>query len=655
MSGSGAAEAHVAPGVRRGNDPSRAVSRRDVFSLIGLSAVLIVVFAWPGLFRGWSFVPGPDGTVYLWWTRVGAAEGISLVGGRPGVPALIQTVAATLGVPLVAGLAGLQQALGVSIGLAAVALVRGRAHGGRPGWVLVGAMAGLYAVHLADGYVANLAFTAAFLAAAAALARRTRRGVVAAALLLGGGGLSHPQFFLVGAAILVVAAAVAWVLEPEHGWRSDAGRTLASLAGGGVIVGAGLVSMLAGASRLAVDTSKDGFLRRAGLDDALTRNYLFRFRENVRRFAPWVTLPLAALGALQVHGFTRRFLLAWAVVTVAGVPLGLATGWFPPERVLTFGFAMPILAAQGLTWVWERTEPRRWLTLGVSVVLLGLFALPAIDAQRDQQPFVSPEDLAATTLAGRIASTLPPGTPLVFVVDDPDQFVTFHATNVANIARAAVPTERADDVYVFVGRLDDLAADRPTVRGEVEYDALSRITLADLPEGGRTVFVAPEWNREPSVLVDDRLSTWVGADGAAAGGQVRSSVPGPRQLPAGADEISPSSPVAIALSAVAALALLWIVGAGWSRWTFGDLVAAAAAAPAFGIATLTVAALVLERLGVPFDGRWGPVLASALAGLGGYTLLVVQRKPAEDPVPKVDEAPDREHEHGGRQDPVPDP
>lgn len=648
-------DAHFAPGARPGNDSRRAGSHRDVLALIGLSAVLVVVFAWPGLFRGWSFGAGPDGTVYLWWTRVGAAEGISLVGGRPGVPALIETIAGTLGVPLVPALAGLQQALGVTIGLAAVALVLGRAHGGRPGWILVGAMAGLYAVHLADGYVANLAFAATFLAAAAALARRTRRGVVAAALLLGGGGLSHPQFFIVGAAILVAAAAVAWVLEPEHGWRSDAGRTLAALAGGGLIVGAGLLSMLVGAARLTVDTSKDGFLRRAGLDAALSRNYLFRFRENVRRFSPWVTLPLAAVGALQVRGFTRRFLVAWAAVTVAGVPVGLATGWFPPERVLTFGFALPILAAQGVTWVWERTEPRRWLTVGATVVLLSLFALPAVNAQRDQQPFVSPEDLAAATLAGRIASTLPPGTPLVFVVDDPDRFVTFNATNVANIARAAVPTDRADDVYVFVGSLDDLAADRPTVRGEVEYDALSRISLADLPEGDRAIFVAPEWNRDPSALVDDRLSAWAGTDGAAAGGQVRSSVPGPRPLPAGADEISPSSPVAIGLSTVAALAVLWIVGAGWSRWAFGDLVAAAAAAPAFGIATLTAAALMLERLGVPFAGRWGPVLASAVAGLGGYTLLVVQRKPVDDPMPKIDETPDHEHEHGGRHDPVPDP
>lgn len=576
--------------------------------------------------------PGPDETVYLWWTRVGAAEGISLVGARPGVPALIAVVSGTLGLPLVPALAGLQQALGVAIGLGAVALVHGRAHGGRPGWALAGVMAGVYAVHLAGGYVANLAYAGAFLVAGAALARRSRRGVIAAAVLLGGGGLAHPQFFLAGGLILVAAAVMAWVLEPEHGWRSDAGRVLVALVGGGLVVGAGLLSALAGPTRLSLDTSKDGFLRRAGMEDALRRNYRFRFREGVRRFAPWVTLPLAALGTLQVRGFTRRFLIAWAGFTIVGVPVGIATGWFPPERVMTFGFGLAILAAQGVTWVWERTEPRRWLTAVVTTLLLALFAAPALNAQRSQQPFMSPEDLAAATLVGRIAATLPDGTPLVVVVDDPDRFVTFNATNVANIVRAAVPPDRADDVAVFVGTLDDLEAGRPTVRGEPEYDALSRLTLADLPEGEAAIFVAEPWNRDPAALEDDRLATW-SLEGAPLGATVRASVPDPRTLRPIPAELRTSSPLAIALAAVAALALLWLVGAGWASWTFADRVAALAAAPAFGAATITIAGLALERVGVPVDAWWGAALASALAAITGYGLRVVQRQPADDPVP----------------------
>ena len=81
------------------------------------------------------------------------------------------------------------------------------------------------------------------------------------------------------------------------------------------------------------------------------------------------------------------------------------------------------------------------------------------------------------------------------------------------------------------------------------------------------------------------------------------------------------------------LALLWVVGAGWSRWAFDDRIAAAATAPAFGAATLTIAALALERVGVPLDGRWGPALASILAALAGYALRLVQGKAIEDPAP----------------------
>ena len=148
---------------------------------------------------------------------------------------------------------------------------------------------------------------------------------------------------------------------------------------------AGLLSMLIGPPRLSVDTSKDGFLRRAGLADALHDTYLFRFRENVRRYAPWVTLAAGrrrhAAGSrlhAPVPGGVARPSRSWAC------PSGIVTGWFPPERLMTFGFALPMLAALGVTWVWERTEPRRWLTVVRDGVLVVLFACPTVDAQRDQ-------------------------------------------------------------------------------------------------------------------------------------------------------------------------------------------------------------------------------------------------------------------------------
>ena len=71
--------------------------------------------------------------------------------------------------------------------------------------------------------------------------------------------------------------------------------------------------------------------------------------------------------------------------------------------------------------------------------------------------------------------------------------------------------------------------------------------------------------------------------------------------------------------------------AGWARWTFDDRVAALVAAPAFGVATITICGLALERLGVPLVGLWGPAFASALAGLGGYALRLVQGPAVDDP------------------------
>ena len=82
---------------------------------------------------GGGSASGPDEPVYLWWARIGAAQGISLVGGRPGTPALIPAVAGTLHLPFIPALAGLEYALGAAVGLATVALVRGREAGGRCG------------------------------------------------------------------------------------------------------------------------------------------------------------------------------------------------------------------------------------------------------------------------------------------------------------------------------------------------------------------------------------------------------------------------------------------------------------------------------------------------------------------------------------------
>jgi hypothetical protein len=338
-------------------------------------------------------------------------------------------------------------------------------------------------------------------------------------------------------------------------------------------------------------------------------------------------LSLAAAGVPRAHGFTRRFLVSWAALTIVGVPVGIWSGWFPPDRIVTFGFALPVLAGLGIAWVGgaiaKRTSP--WLGWPVAAALVALLAWPTLAAWNAQQTFISPDDLRSATIVGRIAATTPPGTPIVLIVNDVDTTAIFLATQAGNILRAAVPPERAGDVYVYVGDPARYFAGAPTVRGTTEYDALSHRLFDDIPDGDAAVFVAHEFDRVGGAENDAHFVRWTPS--------VVSTVRDPRPLPAADGELESSSPWAIAGAAVAMAALLWAIGYGWARWTFGDRVTALAAAPGFGTAVLAIVGLLVERVGVPLTGSWGPTLISLLAGGLGYGLLVRQGVPASEPAP----------------------
>jgi len=593
---------------------SRTRTAVDLALIGALAFALVRLFLRPTFLHDSPFPVGPDLSVYLWWTRIGAAEGLSAAGWRPGISALLPAVSSTLGVGLVPAVAGVQYALGPAIGLAGAALVRERRGGGRLDWVAGGVLGGVFATFLGAGYVANLAFVAPYLAAAVALAKRSCRGTVAAAVLLGGGGLAHPQFFALGAGILAVTAGWSWVFVHHPNGHRDARRILAALLGGVAIVGAGLASLLAGPDPVRADTSKDGFLRRAGQWATLRETYLGRFRANRGRYAAFVSGPLALVGGLTASGIVRRFLTAWLAVTAVALPIGILTGWFPPDRMLTFAFCVPLLAAMGIGWIGARVR-FAWLGWAIGAVLVAAIALPAVRAWDEQQTYVSPDELHDANLAARIAATTPPGTALVFVADDPTTSGLFLATHVVNLARATVPGDRARDVYVFVGAPEELLAGRPSLRNDPLHDLASRTTLAELPaDRPRAVFVVREFDRDPAALETPGLNRWDTA--------VASSVGDPRPLPALPDEPQPSSPDAIGSATWRTLLLLTIVGFGWAWWATGDIPGAAASSPAFGVAVLTLAAFALERMGVSLTSAAGGALASALGGGLGYALVL---------------------------------
>ena len=331
---------------------------------------------------------GPDAPVYLWWSRLAGAEGLSAIAHRPGAPALSLVLEGTLAISGVEVIAALEVVLGVAVGLSSAALVRRRV--GAVGSALAGLLAGTFAVHLAAGYVANLITAAAFLAAAALLDDPGRRAAVLAAVVLAGGGLAHPQFLLLCVAILLVAAALAW-----RGDRREAFRIAGTAAGGAAALGIALLAVRPGAPPLDVDTSKDAFLRRAGLTSELRNAYLDRFVHRWTRYVEWVSVPLAAIGFTAPNGNAGRILRSWFVLTFAGVAFALVTGLLPADRFVTFGFAIPILAALGLVRLWRRLERRRALAVVVTAALtIAMLAGSAIAWNR-QDPFISEDEARA--------------------------------------------------------------------------------------------------------------------------------------------------------------------------------------------------------------------------------------------------------------------
>ena len=218
---------------------------------------------------------------------------------------------------------------------------------------------------------------------------------------------------------------------------------------------------------------------------------------NWRRYSPFMTVALATAGAFRAHGFARRLLLSWAGVSAVGLALGAATGWYPPDRILMFAFCLPMLAAFGLVALGDWLG-RWWLAWPVGLLLTSLIVAPAVRDWRDQFPYVSPDEVAHLTLAGRIATDRSQaGTPLVFVADSPDTpEALFLLTHTANVARAALPADRASDVYVFLGTPADLLAGHPSTTGDPRYDLASAASFDRIPRD-RT---SPSWSAKTSAI-----------------------------------------------------------------------------------------------------------------------------------------------------------
>jgi hypothetical protein len=587
-------------------------TRAWIPALVLLAAGLLGYFLLTYPVRGYGLPVGPDAPVYLWWARLAGHDGLAAVGTRPGVPALTLVLSGTLGISELEVLAGLGAVLGTMAGLAAAALA-GPAH--RAKAVLAGVLAGTFAVHLAGGYFANLAVVALFLAAGAALATGTRRGVWAAAALLGAGGLAHPLFFALALVILAIAA----------GLSGEPGRILAAAGGAALLVGAGLLSLLPGPSPLSVDTSKDAFLRRAGLAGPLRSEYFSRLGRHWAEYVLPVSVPMAGWGLRVARGFLGGLLRGWAGVTLAGIAIALVTARVPAVRFLAFAYVLPIGAAVALPALGSTLSRRtRLLAVGVVGTLAGLMLLGATLTWWRERPFVSALEVRRVASAARVAAAAPPGTPLVFIVNDDDADLLFLATRAGNLIRAGVPPDRIRDVFVYVGTPQRYLEGEPTLVGDVRYDAMSRLYLQDIRSAGGTplAFVLAPFNR-PAAEEAGRQGDQV-APGVAVLGEHPPPV-------APDDPVEPSTPWRVVLAAVSSFALLGVSGLGWGRAALGPGPVGLALSPSFGLAGAILASVALDRLGMPLSGPGGLVVSALVAAGGFLAWFLLQRRTVPEP------------------------
>jgi hypothetical protein len=603
------------------------LSPKDVGVLVGLAAGIALALLLVYVVRGFRFPLGADAPVYLWWARLASVDRLSSVGTRPGVPSLLLVLSGTLHAPLAAVVAALEAVLAGVLGLGAWALLhRGGARAGT--CALAAVLTGAFAVNLAIGYLASLTFAALFLSAAAVLIDDDIGGsgvasTAAAAALLGAAALSHPLFSLVGVAILLATATLAY-RQYRHDLAPNPVRTIGgALVGAGAILGLGMLWLRSGPAPLDAITSKDGFLRKAGFGGEIRRLYAERLGQHWARYVSYVSLPLAIAGLWETVGLLREFLFSWLVVTICGVVIGLVTGIAPADRFVSFAFCVPILASLGVVLLRHELRRRNHVVLMnvASVLLVGAMLAGAAITWARQEPYIAANEVAAAQAAGEAVGSLAQGTPLVFVVDSGDATAGFLAPRAENVIRAAMPPDRISDLHVYVGTLADEQANRPTVRGDEQFDALSRTYLTAIRDAetrtseNPVTFVLQPF--APSEFASARDAGLALGDGAVLvhSEDVVAGKPTPRAY----NVLESSSPLMTFATAFGVLALVFAVGIGWARAAISHPIESFALAPAFGAAALLLGGIVAERLDVALTGA-GPPLISAVVAAGGYAL-----------------------------------
>ena len=316
----------------------------------------------------------------------------------------------------------------------------------------------------------------------------------------------------------------------------------------------------------------------------------------------------------------------WALLP-AGAALLYAMGRaVPVHRTLSFALALPLLGALGAAAVvgWSRDRAGRLAAAVVAVLAVAALAASISfgwDVWRSRRPWSEGRRLAEVhTLAAYLADA---GGPAVIVVDvtprgDSRSHGEFGTVPVLRRVRAELPPALALRTTVYLGDPDLLEEGRPTLRPDVPgFDEISRETwravgplLAQEPavvllrshfEGfARAVRAHPEWSANGWMAVID-------------------GPPAPTDRPVAASRPSAASLVVWWASSIAVIAF---AGAGWAgRLGAGSLALRIALAPAVGLASLVVAGVVVERLGIRMGGPGGVMTVIVVGSVGAVAAV----------------------------------
>jgi hypothetical protein len=611
---------------------------------LGVAALLLIpslLFLGRYVIEGTGVAPvGSDTPQHVWRSAVVARLGLDALppyegdahalhtnADRPGLPIVLATLGAVTGAAPRDLVYVLPAVVAAAIAAAAAALAGSIPRVPWWGAVVAGLATGtsVQVALAANGYLDQLLVGSLVVAAAAAAlnAAAGEPGRTLCAGCLAASFLVHWQFAALAAGLLLL---VAVACLPESIFRrggsflaTPSGRLGVAVVAG---VGLGFGALLAGAA-----------------GDPRPATEFARGTSADRQQGRWYRLPaagLAALGGLvwlfapRAESRRRRagwLLGAWALSPAGAALLYAAGRTVPVHRLLSFALAIPLLgglgAAAAVSWLRDRAGRPAAAAAGVLVVV-ALFLSISLgwDVWRSRQPYGEGRRLAELRAVADYISDA--GRPAVVVVDviPPDATRShgeFGTIPVLRRIRAELPPSLALDTTVYLGDPDLLGEARPTLRPAVPgFDAISRETWRA---------VRPLLSEDPVVVIMRSRFAGFGAavrahpEWSANGWMaVVDGPPAPTDLPAVSARPSPASLVIWSASSLITIAL---AGAGWAgRLGAGAPASRLALAPAVGLASLVLAGIVAEKLGVRMGGAGGVMTLLVVTVIGAAAAVM---------------------------------